>query len=98
MSEIFDLETKRQLKRTQVTLFETERTLILLRSAGRIATNELSLAADSLRAGNILRAVSLIESSRRRLDIAISSGVKTDGKSADTFSAVEMEDGEDERD
>lgn len=98
MSEIFDLETKRQLKRTQVTLFETERTLVLLRSAVRISTGELSAAADSLRAGNILKAISVMEGCRRRLDIAVSSGVKTDGSLVSSCEQEESDDGEDERD
>lgn len=98
MSEIFDLETKRQLKRTQVTLFETERTLVLLRSAVNISTKELSAAADSLRAGNILKAISAIEGCRRRLDIAVVSGVKTDGSLVGSCEKEESDDGEDERD
>jgi len=99
MSEVFDLETKRILKRTQVTLFETERTLVLLRSAVNTATSELGNAADSLRSGNILRAIQLIESSRRRLDIAVVSGVRTDGSLVDACnSKAGDDDGEDERD
>lgn len=98
MSEVFDLETKRILKRTQVTLFETERTLVLLRSAVNTATSELGNAADSLRSGNILRAIQLIESSRRRLDIAVVSGVKTDGSLVSSCEQEESDDGEDERD
>lgn len=97
MSDIIDLETKRQLKRTQVTLFETERTLVMLRSAARIASDELSRSADSLRAGNILKAISRIEGARRRLDIAVASGVKTDGSLVDACEREE-DDGEDERD
>jgi hypothetical protein len=96
MTEVFDLETKRQLKRTQVTLFETERTLILLRSSVRISSDELSTAADSLRAGNILKAISVIESCRRRLDVAVSSGVRTDGSLVEASMKEDSDDGEDE--
>jgi hypothetical protein len=97
MSEVFDLETKRKLKLTQVTLFETERTLIILRSAARIASEEMSTAADSLRAGNILRAIQLIESSRRRLDIAVASGIRTDGSLVEACEKhTGDDDGEDE--
>lgn len=97
MSEVFDLATKRKLKRTQVALFETERTLVLLRSAARVASIELGTASDSLRAGNILRAIQLVESSRRRLDISVASGVRTDGSLVEACEKeVGDDDGEDE--
>ena len=98
-AEIVDAQEvnwRRELKKTKFILAEAEKSLIAMRSAGRIVGDELNEASEALRCGNILRAIQLIEGSRRRLDIAAAVGIRTDS------ALVEMDegddDGEDERD
>jgi hypothetical protein len=87
-----EVNWRRELKKTKAVLFEAEKSLVAMRVAGKIVSDELNEAADAIRCGNILRAIQLMEASRRRLDIAAAVGIRTDFPLVD----MEDEDGEDE--
>jgi len=94
-----EVNWRRELRKTKFILADAEKALIAMRSAGRIVGDELNEAADALRCGNILRAIQLIEGSRRRLDIAAAVGIRTDGALLSSYEKDDGEDdGEDERD